>query len=150
MPIFRKATEQEIEEIARIEAKVFSDAWSSKSILETFRQTQAMVAVAVEEKTVIGYCILYIALDEGEIARIAIEPEWRKQGVGQGLLDHICEHCKKCGVERLLLDVREGNESARRFYEKYGFEVDGIRKSFYENPKENAVLMSGNVDRLSH
>lgn len=150
MPIFRRATEQEIEEIARIEAKVFSDAWSHKSILETYQQTQAVVAIAVKEKMVIGYCILYIALDEGEIARIAIEPEWRKQGVGQGLLDYICDYCKQHGVERLLLDVREGNGSARRFYEKYGFVVDGIRKSFYENPKENAVLMSGNIDRLFH
>lgn len=150
MPIFRRATEQEIEEIARIEAKVFSDAWSHKNILETYQQAQAVVAVAVKEKMVIGYCILYIALDEGEIARIAIEPEWRKQGVGQGLLNYICDYCKQHGVERLLLDVREGNGSARRFYEKYGFEVDGIRKSFYENPKENAVLMSGNIDRLFH
>ena len=149
MPIFRKATEQEIEEIAKIEAKVFSDAWSNKSILETYQQTQAMVAVAVEEN-VVGYCILYIALDEGEIARIAVEPEWRKQGVGQGLLDYICDWCKQQGVERLLLDVREGNDGARRFYEKYGFVIDGIRKSFYENPRENAVLMSGNVDNLSH
>ena len=150
MPIFRKATELEIEEIAKIEAKVFTDAWSQKSIFETYQQAQALVAVAIEEKNVVGYCILYIALDEGEIARIAVEPEWRKQGVGQGLLDYICDWCKQHEVERLLLDVREGNDSARRFYEKYGFVIDGIRKSFYENPKENAVLMSGNVDRLSH
>ena len=150
MPVFRKATKEEICGIAQIETEVFTDAWSEKSIFETYQQAQSLVIVAVDGNCVVGYCILYMVLDEGEIARIAVEPSWRKQGVGQGLLHYACSYCKENGVERLLLDVREGNDSARRFYEKYGFEVDGIRKSFYENPKENAVLMSGNIDRLFH
>ena len=79
---------------------------------------------------------------KGEIARIAVDETVRRQGVGRGILDYVCEWCKKENVKRLLLDVRESNASARAFYEQYGFIVDGIRKNFYNGPNENAVLMS--------
>ncbi len=142
MPIFRNMTEEDIEQVADLEKKVFSDAWSIQGIYDTFRQKQAFVTVAEQDKKIIGYCIVYYALDEGEIARIAVDDTVRRQGVGRGILDCVCEGCKTKNVKHLLLDVRESNVSARIFYERYGFIVDGIRKNFYEKPNENAVLMS--------
>lgn len=142
MLVFRKMTEVDADQVACLEADIFSDAWTINSIQETLRQKQAFIAVAEMEGRIVGYCILYYVLDEGEIARIAVDKTTRKQGVGKGILDYVSDSCKKLGVERLLLDVRESNEIARRFYERYGFAVDGIRKNFYEQPKEHAVLMS--------
>ena len=131
--------------VARLEAQIFSDAWSEKSILETLEQPQAFIVVAERENTIVGYCIVYFVLDEAEIARVAVDSLQRKQGVGQKLLEATCQICREKGIERLLLDVRESNEPARRFYQAYGFEEDGIRKNFYDNPKEHAVLMSMHV-----
>lgn len=145
MRIFRKMTETDIDAIARLEADTFSDAWTVKGITETFQGNQNMITVAEEEGRVIGYCILYYVLDEGEIARIAVEKEMRKKGVGDGLLEDTISCCEKMGLTRILLDVRESNEHARRFYEKHGFLTDGIRKGFYENPREDAVLMSREI-----
>ena len=145
MQIFRNMTEQDVAGVAELEKKVFSDAWTSTGIYETFCQNQAFVAVAECDGEITGYCIIYYVMDEGEIARIAVDEKVRRQGVGRGLLDFICECCKIKKVYRLLLDVRESNESARRFYEQYGFAVDGVRKNFYDQPKENAVLMSKNI-----
>ena len=145
MQIFRNMTEQDVAQIAELEKKVFSDAWTSTGIYETFCQNQAFVAVAECDGEKTGYCIIYYVMDEGEIARIAVDEKVRRQGVGRGLLDFVCECCKIKNVHRLLLDVRESNESARRFYEQYGFAVDGVRKNFYDQPKENAVLMSKNI-----
>ncbi|MBP3462379.1 MAG: ribosomal protein S18-alanine N-acetyltransferase [Tyzzerella sp.] len=142
MPIFRKGTEADIKQIAELEAKIFSDAWTEKSVMETFEQTQAFITVAEVDGRLAGYCIIYYVMDEAEIARIAIGEDVRRQGIGKGLLDYTCECCKERQIERLLLDVREGNEGARAFYQKYGFQTDGIRKNFYDLPKENAVLMS--------
>lgn len=142
MPIFRKGTEEDVKQIAELEARTFPDAWTEKSVMETFKQTHAFINVAEVDGTFAGYCIIYYVMDEAEIVRIAISEDVRRQGIGKGLLDYTCECCKERQIERLLLDVREGNEGARAFYEKYGFQTDGTRKNFYDMPKEHAVLMS--------
>lgn len=145
MQIFRNMTEQDVAQVAGLEKKVFSDAWTTTGIYETFCQKQAFITVAECDGKIIGYCIIYYVMDEGEIARIAVDEKARRQGVGRGLLDFVCECCRIKNINRLLLDVRESNESARTFYEHYGFVMDGIRKNFYEQPKENAVLMSKDI-----
>lgn len=150
MLVFRKVIESDIEQIAELEKQIFSDAWSVKGIGDTAKQSQAFITVAEEAGEIAGYCIIYYALDEAEIARIATNEKWRRKGVGRNLLDYTCECCKEKQVNRLLLDVRESNEGARKFYEDYGFMVDGIRKNFYDMPKEHAVLMSMMIDSDSH
>jgi ribosomal-protein-alanine N-acetyltransferase len=141
----RKIKESDVEQVAALERESFTDAWSEKSILETMQQSQAFVLVAEEDNVVVGYCIVYYALDEAEIARIAVETSRRKQGVGQELLRATCRTGIQQGVERLLLDVRESNVTAQNFYRAFGFVEDGIRKNFYQNPKEHAVLMSMSI-----
>lgn len=145
MPIFRKITEQDIECVAKLEKEIFSDAWSILSIRDTFQQPQAFITIAEADGIIAGYCIVYYVMDEGEIARIAVNEKFRRQGIGCGILDYTCECCKEKQIARLLLDVRESNKDARAFYQKYGFQEDGVRKGFYEQPKENAVLMSRQI-----
>ena len=139
---FRRGTDIDIEGIEKLEQENFSDAWTRRGISDTLEQKQAFVIVAEEDTNVLGYCIVYYVMDEAEIARIAVQQNARRRGIGKGLLDFVSQCCEEYGVERLLLDVREGNDGAIRFYEAYGFGVDGIRKNFYESPKEHAVLMS--------
>ena len=142
MPIFRKGTEEDIPYIAELEAKNFSDAWTLQGVRETFEQSHAFITVAEADDQIVGYCIIYYAMDEAEIARIATCQTVRRTGIGKGLLNYTCECCRDKQIERLLLDVRESNEGAIAFYENYGFQTDGIRKGFYDMPKEDAVLMS--------
>lgn len=139
---FRNGLEKDITDIANLERETFSDAWSEQSIAETFKQKQAFLTVAEREGCVVGYCIIYHVLDEGEIARIAVDQKLRRRGIGQDLLDYTFACCKEKQIERLCLDVRQSNEGAKSFYEQYGFIQDGTRKGFYENPKEDAILMS--------
>ncbi len=142
MPIFRKMIEEDIANIAVIEEKTFPDGWTIQGIRETSEQKQAFITVAEVKGELAGYCIVYHVADEAEIARIAVNERMRRQGVGHGLLDYTCECCRQKQIERLLLDVRQSNQGARAFYKQYGFEEDGIRKNFYESPREDAVLMS--------
>lgn len=127
--------------IAELEQEIFTDAWTQTGIEETFVQSHSVIVVAEEDSKIQGYCILYVVLDEAEIARIGVTERVRHGGVGSLILQFGEKICKEKGVERLLLDVREGNLPARKFYEKHGFLVDGIRKNFYDNPKEDGVLM---------
>lgn len=141
----RNMVETDLDAIAKLEAAIFTDAWTIKSIYDTFCQKQAFIVTAENDGKVAGYCIVYFVLDEGEIARIAVDTSCRRQGVGGKILEQVSQICKDKGITRLLLDVRENNESARRFYLSYGFQEDGIRKNFYEMPKENAILMSKDI-----
>lgn len=138
----RKCTEYDIDAIVRLEKDTFSDAWTKKGIFETYSQAQAFIVVAEQENIVVGYCIIYYVLDEGEIARIAVDGKCRRQGAGRAILEEVQRICQEKNVSKLLLDVRESNYTARSFYQNLGFQEDGIRKNFYEMPKEHAVLMS--------
>lgn len=142
MRIVRKMEEQDIAAVAALEQATFADPWTEKGIYDTFCQNQAYILVAMQDERLMGYCIVYHVLDEAEIARIAVNSFCRKQGVGRSLLDAVMEACKESNITRVLLDVRESNAGARAFYGHYGFEEDGIRKNFYEMPREDAILMS--------
>lgn len=149
----RNTIETDLEAIAALERMTFSDAWTLKSIYDTFCQKQAFVVTAEIDGQVAGYCIVYFALDEGEIARIAVDATKRRQGVGREILNQVEKLCTDRGILRLLLEVRESNETARNFYLRFGFQEDGIRKNFYDVPREDAVLMSkviGNTGITSH
>ena len=153
MLIVRKMIESDLEAIASMENAVFSDAWTAKSIEDTYNQSQTFIVTAESEGKIAGYCIVYFVLDEGEIARIAVDGLCRRQGVGRKLLEQVEKICKEKNIIRLMLDVRESNDSARKFYQSFGFEEDGIRKNFYDMPKEDAILMSkmiGSTGSTSH
>ena len=121
-----KAELSDLQDIAALESEIFSDAWSLKSLEETWNQKNAVIFAAKTEEKIAGYLIIYYVLDEGEHTNI----------------QELVAFCEEQQITRIMLEVREGNEAARRFYEKCGFTEDGIRKNYYENPQENAILMS--------
>ena len=94
----------------------------------------------------LGYVIFYYVLDEGEIARIATSPQHRRQGVAVRLLEKMRAFSYEQNITRWLLDVRISNETAIHFYKASGFAKDGVRKNFYANPPEDAILMSCEVE----
>ena len=135
-----------IAQVAALEQNIFSDAWSEKEVASTVAQKQSVCAAAKEGERVLGYFLCYYVLDECEIARIAVSSEARRKGIGDALFACLLAFCREKKIERILLDVRAGNEAAIAFYKKNGFETDGIRKGYYAGAvPEDAVLMSRNV-----
>ena len=128
--------------VAELEYQSFSDCWSEKSILETLDNPQTICLTAEKSGKIVGYLLAYTAGNEAEIARIALSGEQRRKGIGSLLFESLKQICKERNINKIMLEVREHNSAARSFYKKCGFTVDGIRKVFYENPKEDAVLMS--------
>lgn len=143
----RIAKEQEIEEIARLEQEMFPDPWSLKALRDTWNQKQAQILGAWLDGQMAGYVIVYFAADESEIARIAVDEKFRRQGVAGALLDGMERVLAGKGIVRLMLDVRKSNAAALRFYLSRGFKEDGVRKNFYTNPIEDAILMSRGLGR---
>lgn len=159
----KKDQQQYISEIAALESDIFPDPWSEKSIRDTLGNPQARIWAIISRQAppcscastspehagkpqLLGYVIFYYVLDEGEIARIATSPQHRRQGVAVRLLEKMRAFSYEQNITRWLLDVRISNETAIHFYKAAGFAKDGVRKNFYANPPEDAILMSCEVE----
>ncbi|WP_251391545.1 tRNA (adenosine(37)-N6)-threonylcarbamoyltransferase complex dimerization subunit type 1 TsaB [Mediterraneibacter agrestimuris] len=142
----REMKYEEAAAVAEMEHQIFPDAWSERGILDTLKNEQTICLTAEKAGRLLGYMFAYTAADEADIARIAVVKESRKQKVGSELMKAFKQIGKARGIRRVLLDVRRSNNTARTFYVKQGFAEDGVRPGFYENPEEDAILMSCEID----
>lgn len=138
---FRRSLPSDAKKIARIEETVFSDPWTEEDIISTISTEGSMCYTALSDGAVIAYIIGRQIPPEGEIYRIATIPEKRRSGIAYRLLDYAVKCEKGRGLESLFLEVREQNIPAKNLYKSYGFREVGIRKNYYKNPSDNAVIM---------
>ena len=141
----RMMTMEDAAAVAEMEHQLFSDAWREKSVLETLEQENTVCLTALKAGRIAGYALVYTAADEAEIARIAVAKELQRQGVARAILQKLEETCAEKKITKLLVDVRESNTPARALYESAGIQEDGIRQRFYEDPQEDAILMSRDI-----
>ncbi len=138
----REMRVEDLDRVMEIENRVFSDPWSKEGFLGFLMKDYALFFVVEEKEEILGYCGMLKTLDEGDITNVCVRPERRCEGIGYFMLDGMLRIAKDLGVTTVHLEVREGNGSARRLYARCGFTEDGIRKAYYSDPKEDAVLMT--------
>ncbi len=140
--IIREMRTSDVEEVMAIEKNLFTDAWEAQGFIDTLANPDAHFIVAEnEEGHVAGYCGYYQALDEAEIVNVAVDRSLQNGGIGLQLVNRLMDDAMAAGVNFIILEVRLSNDSAKHVYEKAGFESLGIRKRFYSNPTEDAVIM---------
>ena len=138
----RPLTVARLDEVLAIERVSFSDPWSR----EMFR-SELMVGggtyarLAERDGALVGYLCAVLVADEAHVGNLAVDPSERRQGVAQLLLDDLVEAARSRGARRVTLEVRESNEYARKFYYKNDFIDIAIRKNYYRNPSEDAIVM---------
>lgn len=137
----RRAVAADAPKISEAEDLIFSDAWSESDISSTICTVGGMCYVAVEGETLRGYILGRVIPPEGEIYRIAVLPEYRRRGIAYRLLDYAVKTERGRGLECLFLEVRSKNIAARMLYRSYGFKDMGVRKNYYKNPTDDAVIM---------
>lgn len=138
----RPMTMTDCNQVAEIEAASFSMPWSLRAFTDTVEKPNFRYFVAEEAGEILGYCGFLYVLDEAEIPNVCVKASARRQGVGRKMLEVLITEAKTLGIAVLYLEVRESNEAAMALYASLGFLPNGIRKNFYEQPQENAVLMS--------
>ena len=137
----RRATADDVSAIAEAEELIFSDPWGRKDILAAVCQSGAMCYVAVSDGALAAYVIGRVIAPEGEIYRIATLPEKRGRGIGYRILDFAVKTERGRGLESLFLEVRSQNLPALALYRSYGFKKIGVRKNYYKNPTDDAIVM---------
>lgn len=139
---FKALREEHIDPIVEIEKVSFAAPWSRESFFqELYHNEKAIYLVALHGEKVIGYGGFWKILDEGHITNIAIHPDFRGQGIGSKLIDTLITTAKNRGIQSITLEVRKSNQIAQNLYIKHGFISVGTRKNYYEDNREDAVIM---------
>lgn len=130
-----------IEQIAELEQRCFTDPWSSRSIASELDNPLAFWLVAEDAGKVAGYIGSQSVLGEADMLNLAVAPEYRRQGLGTRLIEMLETALRQQGVYSLTLEVRPSNEAAIALYEKLGFFQVGLRRNYYEKPREDAWIL---------
>ena len=141
----RDVRKEDLPRLAQLEALCFSQPWTEAALAVQLDPQRHVFLAAEREGTLVGYVGLQYVLDEGYISNVAADPACRRQGVGGALLEELERRCRALGLAFMTLEVRASNLPARALYEKNGFSQVGIRKNYYEKPREDAILMTKNL-----
>lgn len=140
--IVEQMAERHIAAIAAIEQDCFHDPWTENGLREELELENNLFLAAVEEDAVVGYVGCQTVLDEGYITNVAVSPAHRRKGVAARLLTELRIKAEKKGLSFVTLEVRASNEPAIALYRGAGYVEVGVRRNFYTNPKEDALLMT--------
>lgn len=143
--VIRPMSEEDIPEIMGIERSSFSTPWSEISFLSEVYKKNAFSNVALFEENVIGYICVNYLLHESHILNLAVHELFRRRGVATILMNDTLKALKRKECVFMYLEVRASNAGAKKFYELFGFKVESIRKKYYTNPDEDALLMMGRI-----
>ena len=127
--------------IAALEEAIFPDPWDYRSVVDLISTDGSMCFTAREGERVVAYVIGRLIAPEGEIYRVAVDPDYRRRGIAYRLLDYAVKTSRGKGLESLFLEVRSQNLPAIKLYTAYGFREIGLRRGYYKNPTDDAIIM---------
>jgi ribosomal-protein-alanine N-acetyltransferase len=143
----RPAVLADVDAVAAIEAAAFSNPWHPQTIRSLVAQGRARILVGEDpSEGIVGYAVIWWALDQGELANLAVKEEYRGRGLGAALLERAMAEARAHQVESLFLEVRESNRKAQNLYLAWGFMQVAVRRDYYRNPREDALVLLKRLD----
>lgn len=140
--IIRQAVPDDAGSIYEIENLCFPDPWSMDALtFELESNPRAFYVVAELDGEVVGYAGLWIIGDEGHITNVAVKPGFRNRKIGKGIIGVMIDFTSDEGIAHHTLEVSKSNIPAINLYEKFGFRIEGVRKNYYQNNGEDALIM---------
>ena len=137
----RDMQEVDLEHVCAIEKQIFSQPWSRQDFLDSVKNDTHIYLVAEQDGIIMGYCGMWGIVGEGQITNVAVAPQYRRQGVAKKLFQAFLDKGEQKGLTAFTLEVRTSNVPAIELYKSFGFKEAGVRKDFYELPKEDALIM---------
>lgn len=130
-----------VSQVAALERVCFSDPWSESSVAGELANPLSLWLVAMEDGQLAGYVGSQSVMGESDMMNLAVDPAFRRQGVGQSLVGALIEALDRRGNHCLSLEVRASNAPALALYQNLGFAQVGRRPNYYRNPKEDALIL---------
>lgn len=130
-----------VPQIAALERVCFSDPWSERSIFSELDNPLSLWLAALDGERVAGYIGSQSVLGESDMLNLAVSPDYRRQGIGRALVTALIDRLRQQGSCSITLEVRSSNLPAGRLYENLGFSQVGLRKGYYEKPREDARIL---------
>ncbi len=141
----RRMTRRDLPEVLAIERRSFPNPWPPATFegeIQNLGLSHPVVAVDEEADRIAGSISYWVIRDEAQINNIAVHPDYRRRRIAENILRKVLDALKNDGIQFVTLEVRAGNTGARALYDKLGFMPIGLRKEYYTNPVEDAVVMS--------
>ena len=139
--IIRKMIADDSEEVAALESKIFSMPWKRDDFWRMAENKNAAYIVGVLDDKIIAYAGAWLAFSDAEVMNIAVDENFRGQGFGKKIFAALIKICIERGATAITLEVRASNISAIKLYESFGLKSVGVRKNYYDNPTEDALIM---------
>ena len=136
-----KMNADHVAQVAALEAVCFQDPWSENSVASELKNPLSFWLVALEGDRVAGYVGSQTVMGETDMMNVAVHPEQRRKGIAEQLVLALVESLKAMDSHCLTLEVRASNTPAIALYEKLGFSQIGLRKNYYRNPREDALIL---------
>lgn len=137
----RKMTAADVFVVADLEKRAFTMPWSVEAFKSALMSQPQRFVIAEENGEVVGYAGMMFVVDEGQLLNIAVEPDYRRRGIARSLINELIAYGTEHGATLYTLEVREHNTPARKLYASMGFREVGVRKDYYGEPVEDAILM---------
>jgi ribosomal-protein-alanine N-acetyltransferase len=133
----------DLDAVLAIEAESFTSPWTREMYLAELENVGVSFCYLARDAAgkILGFCSFWRVLDELHINNLAVAPAYRRRGIGTGLLTHVLNEGAKFGAHRATLEVRRSNDVARHLYEGLGFTTAGVRRAYYTNPVEDALVL---------
>jgi len=135
-------TAADIENVIAIERASFQFPWSTRFFLDELQVDCARSILAEVEGRIVGYVLFWFLPEEVDIHNIAVHPDFRRQGIGRLLLEQVVDSARRQERVRVTLDVRFSNAPAQNLYRSFGFVIRGLRKGYYSDNGEDALVMA--------
>jgi len=140
--LIRKANSNDAVEMWKLDELCFAVPWSAESFLDELSTNKlALYLVAEVDRKIVAYVGIWKIIDEGHITNVAVHPDYRRKHIAKALLSVMLKLCKENDIIAETLEVRASNEAAKKLYAGFGFKEEGLRKGYYEDNNEDAIIM---------
>ncbi len=148
MVLYRRMTPDDVEAVHAIEVASFPTPWTLDSFHYEMRENNFAYYVVAEDDNgnIIGFCGMWLVIDSAQITNVAVTETARGQKIGEGLMREAMNIARKHGADVMSLEVRVSNIVAKNLYRKLGFQEGGIRKGYYKDNQEDALVMWVNLN----
>jgi ribosomal-protein-alanine N-acetyltransferase len=141
--IRRAGPSDDLRDVEALQGRAFSNPWGADAIRWELTNTDVarLYLMRTSSGELVAYCACWMVFDELHINSLAVDVPWRHQGLARRLLAEVFRDARADGAKSATLEVRRSNEAARRLYEGLGFRVEGVRRDYYQAPREDALVL---------